>query len=134
MLRSVGDDDLRRRVFQAMPPFVMSGDGTAQFGNAAGLRIVRMTGAHRLDRRLADMIGRGEVRLADAEVVDLVPLGLQLLGLGGHCQGGRGLQRLDDSRDGARHWIHTPPAKSAKTARAFPAPRAAWTGRTPSPW
>ena len=105
MLGAVGDDDLRRRIFQAVPRLViLLGDGRAQLGNAAGLRVVRVPGLHRLDRRLADVLGRGEVGLADAEVVDLVPGGLELLGLGRHGQRGRGFQGLHDARNGGTSW------------------------------
>ena len=94
---------------------ILLGDGRAQFGNAAGRGVVRVAGLHRGDGRLADVLGRGEVGLADAEVVDRLAGRLQLLGLGGHGQRGRRLQRTNNPRN-RRH--RTAPQKN-RTCREF---------------
>ncbi len=70
-----------------------------QLGDAAGDGVVRVAGVHGGDGGLADVLGRGEVGLADAEVVDGLAGGGQLLGLGGHGQRGGRLECLNETRN-----------------------------------
>ena len=60
----------------------------AQLGDAVGGRVAVMAVAQRLAGRFHDMLGRLEVGLADAEIDDVLALGLQGLGAGEHLEGG----------------------------------------------
>ena len=64
----------------------------AHLGDAVGGGIAVMAVAQRLAGGLDDMGRSLEVRLADAEIDDLLALGLQGLGAGEHFEGGLGAQ------------------------------------------
>src|SRR5437763_13816396 len=82
VLGAVGDDDLLRRVADGVGLLVPLGDGLAQLGGAGGGGVARVAGLGGAGGGGADVLGGGEVRLAEAEVEDVDALGLHLLGLG----------------------------------------------------
>src|SRR5262249_52012947 len=74
--------------FEAVKPFVPSGDGRPQFGDAADRRVMRVTRPDCVGRGFGNMLGRILVRLAETEVVDGDAGGFHLPRLG--TRGGRG--------------------------------------------
>ena len=76
MLGPVGNHNLRGRIFQSVDGLVLIDHGLFQFRNAAGHRVMGVAGLHGADGRLADVLGRGEIGLAQAQVVDLLAGGL----------------------------------------------------------
>src|SRR5215469_15509437 len=60
---------------------------------------MRVAGVHRVGGRLANVFGGDEIGLPYAEVVDGFAGRLQLLGLGGHSEGGRWFEGLNETRD-----------------------------------
>ena len=65
----------------------VGGDRLAQRQDAVRRGIAVMAVAQRLDRRLDDMLGRAEIRLADAEIDDIAALGGELGGAREHREG-----------------------------------------------
>jgi hypothetical protein len=103
MLGAVRHHDLLRTVLQTVRGLVLAGDGRAQLGDAASDGVVGVAGPHGVDGGLANVVGRSEIGLANAEVVNFFSRGLELLGFGGHGQRGRGFQSLHDPRNRRRH-------------------------------
>ena len=68
----------------------IGGDRLAQGGNAVGRGIAVMTVAQGLDARFDDMVRRAEIRLADAEVDDVLALCREFLGARQHHEGAFG--------------------------------------------
>jgi len=68
------------------------GHGLAQAGYAGGRRIAVMAVGKRLAPGLDDMVRRGEIRLADAEVDDVLPPGRQRGRPRQHLEGGFGAE------------------------------------------
>ena len=62
------------------------GNRLAQSRDAGTGDVVRVAGIHRLDRRVADVLGGDEIGIAAAEIDDVDPLGLQLAGAVGDGQ------------------------------------------------
>ena len=85
-----------------MAQFQVLGDGLAQLEDAVGGGVAMVAVAQRLDRRLDHVVGRLEIRLADAQVDDVAALGLELLGAGQHLEGALGAEPRDRSR-GLQH-------------------------------
>jgi hypothetical protein len=98
MLAAVGDQHLARLDPQAGVAGGLGRDRRPQLGQAGGGGVVvepRLgAGGH---GRLDDVVGGGEVGLAGAEADDVLPGGLERLGLGVDGQGGR----LGDGGDAA---------------------------------
>ncbi len=65
-------------------------DGFLELGNAVDIRVARFIGLQRFDRRLFDVLGRVEVRLACGERDDVPALSCELTRLGRHRNGLRG--------------------------------------------
>ena len=80
----------------------VGGHRLAQRQDAVRGRIAMMAVAQRLDRRLDDMVGGAEIRLADAQIDDVAALGGQR---GGPRQHGKGVFLADpvESGDGPEH-------------------------------
>ena len=72
--------------------------------NAGRRRIAVMAVAQRLDRGLDDVVGRAEIRLADAEIDDVAALRGQRVGARQH---GEGVFLADpvEGRDGLKHGV-----------------------------
>ena len=69
------DDHLLRRRVDPLPALHVGGDRLAQGGDAGGGRVVgQPLIQHASGRRLADVAGRVEVRLADLQVDDVAPV------------------------------------------------------------
>ena len=83
----VGGIDLDLAVF-----LDVADHGLAQLGDAVGGCIAVMAVAQRLDGGLDDMVRRLEVRLADAEVDDVLALGGKRVGAGENFEGTFGAQ------------------------------------------
>ena len=96
VLGPVGDDDLGGRVVQPVNRFVLGDDRGLKLRDAAGHGVAGVAGFHGGDGRLADVLGRIEIGLADAQVIDLAAGGGELLGLGGHGESGGRFQGLQD--------------------------------------
>ena len=64
---------------------------------------MRITGAHGGKRRLGDVAGRGEVRLADLEMDDVATLALELARAGEDRKGGLRAQVADSA---GQRWVH----------------------------
>jgi hypothetical protein len=96
LLAAGGDDDAA----VGLDPHVVvvrqfGGDRLAQGGDAGDGDVVGLAGVHGVGRRLADVGGGDEVRVAAAEVDDVDPLRLQLPGLVGDGERGRGGEVAD---------------------------------------
>ncbi len=91
VLAAVGDEHLGGVDGDAGVAEGLGGDRLAQLGQAAGgcVAVVAHFGAGG-DGRLDDVVGGGEVGFAGAEADDVLPFGLEGLGLGVHGEGGRG--------------------------------------------
>src|SRR5207253_1795545 len=86
--------DIRRAEFALMP----RADRFAQRHDAARRCVFRLVFLDRLDRGFLDVVRRGKVRLAGAEVRDIHSTRLQLLRFGDHCGGRRNLYAIDTVR------------------------------------
>ena len=82
----------------------VGGHRLAQRQDAVRRRVAVMAVAQRLDRRLDDVIGRAEIRLADAEIDDVAALRGER---GGARQHGEGVLLADaiEGRDGLQHGV-----------------------------
>ena len=70
-------------------------DGVAQFGRSGDRRVLGEVPLDGRDGSVLDVLRRGEVRLACAEVDHVHPLCAQLVGFGDHRHGGGGLDAVD---------------------------------------
>ena len=70
-------------------------DRIAQFGRAANRRVLREVLLDRRDGRVLDVLRRGEMRLACAEIDHIDSLLAQFVGFGHHRHGGGGLDAVD---------------------------------------
>src|SRR5262245_4591253 len=99
------DDDAVGVDLDAVPAPKIGGDGLTQRQNALRRRITMLTIAQRLDGSIDDVLRRFEIRLANAEVDDILALALQF---GGACQnlecrfGPQPLQIRHELQHGAR--------------------------------
>jgi hypothetical protein len=87
-----GDDDARRVDVHVMAVAVEVGDRRAQCGEAERVRVRQRPAVHHLAHRVAHGRRRAEVRLADAELDDPVPVRLQG---GGALAEDQRVERLD---------------------------------------
>ncbi len=81
------DDHLVGRYLDADAAVDVGGHRLAQHLDAGRRRVAVMAVAERLHRRLDDVLGRAEIRLADAEVDDVATLAGELGGAGQHGKG-----------------------------------------------
>ena len=86
-------------------------DGVAQLRRSADRRVLREIILDGGDGGVFDVLRRGKMRLARAEIHDVNALLAQLVGFGDHCHGGRGLDAVDafrkfDCRGCFRNWSH----------------------------
>ncbi len=116
------DDDLLRAVLEAEVVLEALGDGLAQGQDAVALGVFREVVADGLDPGLLDVLRRGEIGLADAEVDDVDPFGLHGLGLGRDLQGGGGADALDFFRDHGSP--ASTPGRALTSSRLWPRGRA----------
>ena len=117
-----GDDDLLGRVFDPEVLLEALGDGLAQGEDAVAIGVSCEVVADGLDPGLLDVLGRREIRLADAEVDDVDALGLHGLGLGRDLQGGGGADALDFFRDHGSP--ASTPGRALTSSRLWPRERA----------
>ena len=94
-LGSRGDDDLLWGEPHASPPAGVLGQGLAQGGDARRWIVAGLPRGDGPDARQGDVWVGLEVRLADLQVDDLPPLGLQRLSAGQHGVGSFGFQMCD---------------------------------------
>ena len=80
-------EDVVGRDLDAEAPVEVGGDRLAQRQDAGRRRIAVMAVAQRLDRRLDDMGGRAEIRLADAEIDDVAARRREIGGARQHGEG-----------------------------------------------
>ena len=94
LLAAGSDDDLLRRVVEAVvaPEFV--GDGALEFGGAVDAGVFGVSGADGGDGRLLDVVGGVEVGLPGAEAEDVLSGGLEFGGARGDRHGGRRLHAV----------------------------------------
>src|SRR3990170_189833 len=92
LLAATADGDLRRLVGKPVLALEFLGDRPLKLGNAVHGGIFRLAAQNRLDRRLLDVVGRIEVRLAGAKADDVEARGLEFARLAGD---GHGRRRLD---------------------------------------
>jgi len=97
------DVDLRHVIVQTVLTRELGHDGLLQLGHAVGVGVFGLAAMDRVDRGLFDVLGRVEVRLAGAEADHVSALGFELPGLGGHGDGGRGLDAGEGGRLQAGH-------------------------------
>ena len=71
LLGAGGDDDFFRLDVDAVIEAIALGDGIAQLEDARRRRVLGEVRIERVVRRLLDVFGRGEVRLAGAEIDDV---------------------------------------------------------------
>ncbi len=87
-------------------------DGVLQLGGSADGSVLRKIRLDRGNGCILDVLGRGEVGLAGAEIHNVNPLLAQLLGLAHHHQGCGGLNAIDAFRQAhgmsyrVRYWAH----------------------------
>ena len=86
-------------------------DGVAQLGRPAHGRVLREIILDGGDGGILDVLRRGKMRFARAEIHDVNALLAQLVGFGHHCHGGRGLDAVDsfrkfEGRSRFRNWSH----------------------------
>ena len=79
----------------AVAPVQVGRDGLAQLRDAVGRRVAVVAVADGLDGGFTDVRGRLEVRLADAEVDDILAGGGQCGGAGEHLEGGFGAETVE---------------------------------------
>ena len=90
------DDGVRRLVVEPVLAAELGRDRLAQRRNAEHRRIFGLAALDRLDRRLLDVVGGVEVRLADRQRNDVAPLGFEVARLLRHRHGGGGLHARED--------------------------------------
>ena len=90
------DDGVGRLVVEPVLAAELGRDRLAQGGNAEHRRIFGLAALDRLDRRLLDVVGGVEVRLADRQRNDVPPLGFKVARLLRHRHGGGGLHARED--------------------------------------
>ena len=103
LLAAAAHGDLVGRVVQSVFPLELVADGLAQLRRPGDGGIPGLAPVHGRLRRLDDVRRRVEVGLAGAEADDVAPLRLQVAGLLGDGDGGRGLdagKALGDERHG----------------------------------
>jgi hypothetical protein len=83
-----GDDGLGGGVLDAVVVAIAADDRLLQLLGAGVGRVLGEVGVDRGLGRLADMLGRGEIRLPGAEIDDVDPLRLQRHGFGGNFHRG----------------------------------------------
>ena len=86
-------------------------DGVAQFGCSAHRRVLREIILDGGDGGILDVLRRGKMRFARAEIHDINALLAQLVGFGYHRHGGRGLDAVNSFRESEgrncfRNWSH----------------------------
>ena len=87
VLAAGADDGLRDLVVEPVLALELLDDRFAQRVDAGDRRVLGLAAADRIDRRLLDVVGRVEIRLADREADDIDARGFQLARLLGHRDG-----------------------------------------------
>src|SRR6185437_12961840 len=97
LLAAGADDDLLRRVVEAVLALELGGHRLLELGRAVDRGVFGVAAPHGGDRRLLDVGGRVEIGLAGREADDVAPGRLHLERPLGHGEGGR---RLDAQQAG----------------------------------
>ncbi len=96
LLAARADDGVGRLVVEPVLALELGGDRLAQRRDAEHRGVLGLAAPNRLDRRLLDVVGRVEVRLADRQRNHVAPLGFEIARLLRH-RDGRG--RLNARKD-----------------------------------